>query len=220
MKKVKLVEDVLKANDQIADDNRRTFSGRGITVINFVSSPGAGKTAILERTIDEIEEETKLGVIEGDVYTARDAERLDKKGVPVVLINTEGACHLDANMISQAMEELPLEELELVFIENVGNLVCPAGYDLGEDCKVTVLSLPEGEDKAGKYPAMFKNSELVLINKMDLHGALGVDLERIEKDIGEVAPQADILRVSAETGEGFDEWLRWLKERRESKKKE
>jgi len=215
MVKVKLVTDVLKANDALAETNRRLFAERAILVVNLVSSPGSGKTAILERTLLDLTGDLEMAVIEGDIYTSRDAERIEQTGVPVVQINTGGGCHLDASMIQRGLqtltEEVDIDRLQLLFVENVGNLVCPAGFDLGEDFKVTVLSTTEGDDKPAKYPAMFKKSGAVLVNKIDLLDALGVSLEAIDRELAEVAPQAEIMHVSAKTGEGFGSWTRWLK---------
>lgn len=163
---IKVIKNILKANEDLAGQNRNRFDELGLFVLNLISSPGAGKTTILEKTIEKLKSKIKLGVIEGDLMTTRDAERILSQGVPVVQINTQGGCHLDANMISKAMNELPLESLQLLIIENVGNLVCPAAYDLGEHTKVAVLSVSEGDDKPLKYPKIFQEAPVCILNKM------------------------------------------------------
>ncbi len=208
-KRVNLATSVLAANDSLAQENRDIF--KDMLVVNLVSSPGSGKTSILERSLLELRDEFSLAVIEGDVFTDRDAQRIKKTGVSVIQINTGGACHLDAKMIRKGVDQLDLDGVDLLFIENVGNLVCPAGFDLGEDFKVTVLSTTEGDDKPAKYPAMFKKSAAVLVNKVDLKEALEIDLKALDAELFEVSPQATVFHVSAKTGEGFAGWLDWLK---------
>lgn len=208
--KVKLTTRILDANDRIAEENKKMFKEAGVYVINLMSSPGAGKTTLLEKTIAAIKDRVKVGVIEGDITGTNDAERIDKLGVPVVQINTEGACHLDANMIADAAKELPLKELDLVFIENVGNLVCPAEFKVGEDMKVMILSLTEGDDKPLKYPLMFQESSALIINKIDLKDFLDVSIEKIKKDSLSLNPKLKIFEVSCKTGQGIDEWTSWL----------
>lgn len=215
-KRVNLAKNVLDANDSLALENREAF--KGMLVVNLVSSPGSGKTSILERSLLELKDEFSLAVIEGDVFTDRDAQRIQKTGVPVIQINTGGACHLDASMVMKGFNQLDLEGVDILFVENVGNLVCPAGFDLGEDFKVTVLSTTEGDDKPAKYPAMFKKSAAVLVNKIDLTEALEIDLEALDSELFEVSPQATVFHVSAKTGEGFAGWLGWL--RQETTKKQ
>ncbi len=208
--KIKVTTKILDANDRIAEENRKIFEEAGVYVVNLMSSPGAGKTSLLEKTIESIKDKVKVGVIEGDITGTNDAERIDKLGVPVVQINTEGACHLDANMIAEAAKELPLKDLDILFIENVGNLVCPAEFKVGEDIKVMVLSLTEGDDKPLKYPLMFQESSVLLINKIDLKDLLDVSIEKIKKDAQFLNPKIKIFEISCKTGQGIEEWTNWL----------
>lgn len=208
--KIKLTTKILDANDRIAEENKKMFKDAGVFVINLMSSPGAGKTSLLEKTIQRIKDKVKVGVIEGDITGTNDAERIEKLGIPVVQINTEGACHLDANMIADAARELPLNELDIVFIENVGNLVCPAEFKVGEDMKVMILSLTEGDDKPMKYPLMFQESSVLILNKIDLKDYLEVDINKIKKDALTLNPKLKIFEVSCKTGQGIDEWSDWL----------
>jgi hydrogenase nickel incorporation protein HypB len=209
--KLKLANKILTANERIAEGNRKFFDDRGIFVINLISSPGAGKTTLLETTIKAIGGQVKLGVIEGDIMGTDDAERIDRLGVPVVQINTGGACHLDASMISDVLGELPLDTTRLLFIENVGNLVCPAEFKLGEDIKVAILSLTEGHDKPLKYPVIFQESKALLISKIDLKPVLDVDVEKIKRDARSLNPSIEIFEVSSKTGEGIEQWVKWIK---------
>lgn len=210
--KVKIVSRILEANDRIAQENRKVFDGAGVFVINLMSAPGAGKTTLLERTLGDIAG-LRVGVIEGDIAGTDDAERIEKFGVPVVQINTGGACHLDANMINEVLTELPLPELDLVFIENVGNLVCPAEFKVGEDIKIMLLSITEGHDKPLKYPLMFKESSALILNKMDLAPYTNVDVSKIEKDALSLNPEITIFKVSCRTGDGIRDWIEWLREK-------
>lgn len=210
--KVKLVQDVLKSNYTIAQENREIFDAYGILAVNLMSSPGSGKTTILERTIDYLKDYLSIGVIEGDVYTSKDAERIEKKGIPVVQINTSGGCHLTASMISGTFDKLPIKELDLLIIENVGNLVCPAEYDLGEAMKVTVLSITEGNDKPAKYPSMFRKSQAVIANKTDLLPYTDFNMSEFSQDIRSINPDTLIFPMSARVGEGIKEWCHWLKQ--------
>lgn len=216
--KINLVEDVLKSNYTLAQENRKIFDEYGILVINLMSSPGSGKTSILERTIDHLRDRMAVGVIEGDVYTTMDAERIEKKGIPVVQINTSGGCHLNARMISSTFDRLPLHELDLLIIENVGNLVCPAEYDLGEAMKVTVLSITEGNDKPAKYPGMFRKSQVVIANKIDLLPYTDFDMSAFIRDVNGINHDAKIFPMSARKGEGVREWCDWLKQQVRGKK--
>jgi len=209
--KLKLANKILTANERIAEGNRKSFDDRGIFVINLISSPGAGKTTLLETTIRDLGDEVNLGVIEGDIMGTDDAERIDRLGVPVVQINTGGACHLDASMISDVLDELPLDSIRLLFIENVGNLVCPAEFKLGEDIKVVILSLTEGHDKPLKYPIIFQESKALLISKIDLKPFLDVDVEKIKRDARSLNPSLEIFEVSSKTGEGIQQWAKWIK---------
>ncbi len=202
---------VLEKNDQIANRNRQFFKERGIFVLNFVSSPGAGKTSILEKTFQELRGAMRIAVIEGDVQTDLDAQRVAHYGVPVVQIVTLGGCHLEANLVQDAMKNLDLTGVDLLFIENVGNLVCPASYDLGEQAKVAVLSTTEGDDKPLKYPAMFRNSSVLIINKTDLVPYVNCDLNRLRSNALQINPKLMIFEMSCFTGAGVPEWCNWLK---------
>ncbi len=218
MVKVRLAAPVLQQNEEVARENRTFFQKHGIFVLNLMSSPGSGKTSTLERTIEHLAGSLKLGVIEGDIYTTRDAERIEAYGVPVVQINTAGACHLDARMIRPALEDFDFGELDLLIIENVGNLVCPAEFDLGEDARAVVLSVAEGNDKPLKYPLIFRQAQAVLINKIDLLPYTDCDLSLLEKDIRAINPDLEIFRISARENTGFSPWLSWLKEQVKIKK--
>jgi hydrogenase nickel incorporation protein HypB len=212
--KVKVVEDALDANNTIARANRREFDRHGVTVVNLMSAPGSGKTSVLERVVDELGG-VRIGVLEGDVQGSLDADRLAHRHIPVVQLNTGhgfgGECHLDANMVSTALDDLPLADLDLLVIENVGNLVCPAEFRVGEDIRVMVCSITEGEDKPLKYPLMFRACELVLINKIDLLEHLDYDLDRLMYYLDSVHPGVQRMLVSARTGEGIDAFGQWLR---------
>jgi len=213
--KVKIVEEALDANNTIARANREDFDRHGVRVVNFMSAPGAGKTTLLERVAGDLPG-VRVGVLEGDVQGSMDADRLASLHVPVTQLNTDpgfgGECHLDANMVRSAMHELPLDEIDLLVIENVGNLVCPAEFRVGEDVRVMVASVTEGEDKPLKYPLMFRTCDLVLINKLDLLPHLDVEVDRLLHNLDAVHPDVERLLVSARTGEGVDEWRTWLTE--------
>ncbi|MEN6351663.1 MAG: hydrogenase nickel incorporation protein HypB [Syntrophomonas sp.] len=210
MVQVKLESNILGANDLLARKNRNLFNKNGILTVNIMSSPGAGKTTILERTIETLAAQIKIGVIEGDLYTDQDAQRIEKKGVQVIQINTEGTCHLDAGMVGKAFEKLSATDLELIFIENVGNLVCPAEFDLGEDFKLVVTSTTEGNDKLLKYPLIFHEAKAVLLNKVDLLPYTDFSLEKFKVDLAQVNPHAREFLVSGRTGEGIKIWTDWL----------
>lgn len=210
---VKILEDVMLANDQIAKGNKELFSEKNMFVINLMSSPGSGKTTLLEKTFNM--SDLKFGVIEGDVKTSLDGDRIAKHNVPVVQIHTElfgGACHLDANMVKKAWNAFPQkDDVDVLFIENIGNLVCPAGRSLGEDKNVVVLSVTEGEDKPAKYPLIFRLAHVLIINKIDLLPHLDIDVNEIIKNAKAINPSVEIIEVSAKTGEGMDKWVEWLK---------
>ncbi len=213
--KVRVVEDALDANNTIARANRDDFDREGVTVVNLMSAPGAGKTSLLEAAFRAgVADELRVGVLEGDVKGSFDADRLAHLHVPVTQLNTGGGfggeCHLDANMVRSALPEVPLADLDLLVIENVGNLVCPAEFRVGEDVKAMVCSVTEGEDKPLKYPLMFRSCELVVINKIDLLPHLDYDLEAFQANLERVNPDARQLLVSARGGEGVEEWCRWL----------
>ncbi len=208
--KVKVVTRILEANDRIAEQNRKRFKDAGLFVINLMGAPGAGKTSLLERTIRELRSRVRVGVIEGDIVGTDDAERIGSLGVPVVQINTGGACHLDANMISEVLDDLPLRDLDLLIIENVGNLVCPAEFKVGEDMKMMVLSVAEGHDKPLKYPLMFRESSALALNKIDLLPYMNTDMNKVRNDSLALNPALKIFEVSCATGAGIDTWVTWL----------
>ena len=201
---------VLENNDDIARKNREIFTERGVFVLNLVSSPGSGKTSILEKTFQALRGTMKIAVIEGDVQTDLDAQRVAAYGVPVVQIVTMGGCHLDAGLVRDAVKELDIEQTELLFIENVGNLVCPSGYDLGEAMKVAVLSTTEGDDKPLKYPAMFRNASVLIINKIDLIPYVNCNLDELKGNALKINQSLKIFEISCTTGEGISEWRDWL----------
>jgi hydrogenase nickel incorporation protein HypB len=212
--RVRVVQGVLDANDTIARSNREDFERHGGTVVNLMSAPGAGKTSLLERVVRDLDG-VRVGVLEGDVQGSLDADRLASLHVPVTQLNTDpgfgGECHLDANMVRSALPSIPLDELDLLVIENVGNLVCPAEFRVGEHRRVMVSSVTEGEDKPLKYPLMFRACELVLVNKIDLLPHLDFDLDKFLYHLDAVHPEVARLHVSARTGEGIDEWRDWLR---------
>lgn len=218
MVKVRIAAPVLQENSAAAAENRSLFQELGLFVVNLMSSPGSGKTSILERTLSHLPADLKVGVIEGDIYTTKDAERVAAHGVPVVQINTAGACHLDARMVKAALEDLPLKELDLLLVENVGNLICPAEFDLGEDARVVVLSVTEGADKPLKYPLVFRLAAVALVNKTDLLPYTDCDLDALCWDLRVVNPELTIFPVSARLDTGFAPWVKWLRERVRIKK--
>lgn len=209
-RQIQVVERILSANDRVAADSRARLHQHGITAVNIMSSPGAGKTTLLLSTIRAMGETWKIGVIEGDVASQVDADKIAEAGVPVVQINTGGGCHLDAPMVQQALEALPLTEIRLLFIENVGNLICPAGFDLGQHYNVALLSVPEGHDKPYKYPGMFEFVDLVLVTKTDLLPYMDFDLAEFRRLVQGLNPRAPILPLSARTNEGMEAWYTWL----------
>ncbi len=211
--KVRVAEDALDANDTIARANRDDFDRASVSVVNLMSAPGAGKTSLLERALEGLSG-IRAGVLEGDVQGSVDADRIASLHVPVTQLNTDptfgGECHLDANMVRSAIPSLPLDEIDMLVIENVGNLVCPAEFRVGEDARVMVASIAEGEDKPLKYPLMFRTCELVLINKMDLLPHLDFDLDRFLYNLDAVHPDVERMQLSARTGQGVDQWREWL----------
>ncbi len=208
--KIPVVRDILQANERLAAANRQRFDEAGIFVVNLMSSPGAGKTSLLEKTIEGLSGKLKMAVIEGDIQSSYDAERIQRKGVQAVQINTDGGCHLDGNMIQIAMESLDLDGLDLLVIENVGNLVCPAEFNLGEHHKIMILSVAEGDDKPLKYPLMFQLSSVLLINKTDLLPYLDCNLETIRERARQLNAQQEVFEISCKTGEGLSAWYGWL----------
>jgi hydrogenase nickel incorporation protein HypB len=208
--KISVVRNILEANDRIAQQNRDLFNENGLLVMNLMSSPGAGKTSLLEKTISTLKEDFKIGIIEGDIQSSQDAERIAKTGVPVVQINTGSACHLDANMIRDTFAEFSFNELDLLVVENVGNLVCPAEFKVGEDFKVMILSVTEGDDKPAKYPLMFHESSVLLVNKIDLLPYVDCSVEKIREEALKINPDLTIFQVSCKTGEGLEAWFEWV----------
>ena len=208
--KIALNTNVLTNNNMAAQFNRDLFQDSKTLVINMMSSPGAGKTTLLEETVKALSGKYRIGVIEGDLATEKDADRIRQHGAKAVQINTHGGCHLDARMIAATLPEFDLDEFDILFIENVGNLVCPSGYDLGQHHKIAVLSVPEGNDKIPKYPQMFMRTELVLLNKVDLLPYLDFDVEMAIEDLKGINPESNLVQVSARTQQGIDEWYLWI----------
>jgi hydrogenase nickel incorporation protein HypB len=215
MERVQLERKVLSENDRLAAELRQRFRSNGILCVNLISAPGSGKTALLERTLASFRSNARVAVLTGDIQTDNDAARLRRFGFPVRQITTGGTCHLDARMIDRALEGWPLDSLDILFIENVGNLVCPSSYDLGESAKIVLLSVTEGEDKPLKYPSIFLKSALLLITKVDLLPHLSLDVNAAEENARRVHPGMEILCVSSTSGTGIDEWVAWLGRRRE-----
>jgi hydrogenase nickel incorporation protein HypB len=210
MAKIDVERKIQDENDRTAQGNRRIFSDAGVFVFNIISSPGSGKTTLLEATLDRLADKMNIVVIEGDISTERDMDRVRARGASGVQINTGGGCHLSSSMVAGALEGLDLSSAELVFIENVGNLVCPATYDLGEDVRMVILSTTEGDDKPMKYPAIFHEATLAVINKVDLLPHLTYDVDKVKNEIRVLNPDAEILELSALTGEGMDAWIEWI----------
>jgi len=208
---------VLEKNDEVARQNRELFGDHGIFVLNMVSSPGAGKTSILERTLEELRDKLRIAVIEGDVQTDLDARRIAKYNVPAVQIVTRGGCHLEANLIKEAIGSLKIDTIDLLIIENVGNLVCPSNYDLGEAMKIVVASTTEGDDKPLKYPAMFRNSSVLIINKIDLLPYLPCDLAALKDNALKINPSLTVFEISCTTKQGITAWCEWLLENAQQK---
>jgi len=208
---IEVLQGLLHANDHQARHNREHFERHSVLAINLMSSPGAGKTALLEATIDLLGEDVRIAVVEGDLETENDAKRIREKGVPAVQISTGSACHLDAHMVHTALHQIDLDDIDLLFIENVGNLVCPASFDLGQHLNVTLLSTPEGDDKPGKYPVMFRAADMVLISKADLLEVLDdFDPETARKYLRQLASTAPLIEVSSKSGSGMPDWLDWI----------
>jgi len=212
MERVSVKTNVLKLNQELAAENRRVFADAGVTVLNLMSAPGAGKTTLLEATIRALRDRYRLAVIEGDLRTDLDAQRIRALGTRSHQITTGTVCHLDARMIARALAQFPVQGLDLLVIENVGNLICPASYDLGECRRVVISSVAEGADKPKKYPVMFHKADVVILNKTDLASASGVDLCELETNIREVNPSATVIPVSCKTGVGLDVWFAWLRD--------
>jgi hydrogenase nickel incorporation protein HypB len=210
MKKINFEKKILSENEKISIENNFFLAQKNIVCLNMISSPGSGKTTILARTISQLKNKIKIGIIEGDIQTDIDAQRISQTGAPVIQINTEGACHLSAAQVSRGLKNLPSDDLDLIIIENVGNLVCPSAFELGETGKVVVLSVAEGDDKPAKYPAIFAKSKAMLINKIDLLGHVDFDVEKAKADASRLNKNLNIFPISARTGEGMAAWNEWL----------
>jgi hydrogenase nickel incorporation protein HypB len=207
---IKVLKDILSANDQIAQENRQLLDSNGVFTVNVMSSPGAGKTSLILETIRRLKGAVQIGVIEGDISSSIDAETIGKEGVPVIQINTGGECHLDASMTYRALSNLPLQDIELLFIENVGNLICTAEFAIGAHKNLVISSTPEGFDKPLKYPLMFTVADIVLINKIDLLPHVNFDTDAYKKTVKNLNESVEIFEVSCTTGQGIDRWLSWL----------
>ena len=218
MSRVDIEKKIQSENDRVAEENRRVFTDAGVFVLNIISSPGSGKTTLLEATLDRLADKMNIVVIEGDISTERDMDRVRARGASGVQINTGGGCHLSSGMVAKALTDLDLSSAEIVFIENVGNLVCPSTYDLGEDVRMVLLSTTEGDDKPMKYPAIFHEASLAILNEIDLLPHLTYDVEKVEKEIRVLNPDSEILRLSATTGEGMDAWIEWIMAKLREKK--
>ncbi len=216
--KIPVIRNVLEANDRIAEGLKKLFDARGILCLNLMSSPGAGKTALLERTLTDLKDEFKMAVVEGDLQTDNDARRVAATGAQAVQVNTEGGCHLDSSMVQDAVNELDLEGLDILFVENVGNLVCPAEFSVGEDYKVTLLSVAEGDDKPEKYPLMFHISAVMVLNKIDLLPYVDFDMDRAKGHATRLNKDIKVFPLSCRTGENMQAWYDWLREMRTLKK--
>ena len=211
---VAVVEEILSANDRIARENRNLLDEHGVLAVNVMASPGAGKTSLILRTIEALRDGLRLGVIEGDVAGHVDADKVAETGTPVVQINTGGGCHLDAPQIQVALQQLPLDEIDLLLVENVGNLVCPTGWDLGEHVQMMISNVPEGHDKPIKYPGMFAVVDAIVLNKIDLMPYVDFDLEAFRTAVWALNADAPLFEVSCKTGEGLEAWVEWLRQQR------
>ncbi len=220
--KINVVKNVLEANDTVAADNRNKMNSAGILAVNIISAPGSGKTSLLEKTIPMMGEESKSknsAVIVGDLQTTRDAERLSDAAAQITQVNTEGGCHLSAAQVGKALDVMDMKGLSFIFIENVGNMVCPTGFDLGEHVRVAMLSTTEGDDKVAKYNTLFQPADVILLNKVDLIDMLDYDKSRVYDDIARINTRAEIIEISAKTGQGLDEWVNWLRSAAAGEKK-
>lgn len=210
---IKIMKNILDRNQNKAEEVRSLLRNKNVMMVNIISSPGAGKTTLLERTCETLSSGIRIGVIEGDVTTDRDAKRLEKYNIPIVSINTEGGCHLDSHSIWKALEHFDLDHLDLLFVENVGNLICPSQFDLGEAFKLAVVSTAEGDDKPAKYPMLFSGARAVILNKTDILPYTNFHIASFRADMAEINPRIKIFMTSAVHGEGIREWLEWLKQR-------
>ncbi len=207
---IKVLKDILNANNQIAEQNRQILTSKQIMAINLMSSPGSGKTTLIMRTVEQLKGRARVAVIEGDVSSSIDAEKLGQAGVTAVQINTGGGCHLDASMVNSALANLPLDDIDILFIENVGNLICPGGFDLGEYLKVVILSTPEGDDKPHKYPLLFSQANALVVNKTDLLPHVGFDMEAFARVFQGLNQRATLFKVAGITGDGIEDWGEWV----------
>jgi hydrogenase nickel incorporation protein HypB len=210
---IRVMQNVLQANEKKAAEIRTLLKRKKVFMVNLISSPGSGKTTLLERTLPILKEKYRIAVIEGDVETDRDAKRLDNYGIPIALINTSGACHLESVSIEKAFSGLDLDNLDLIFVENVGNLVCPAEFDIGENVKVAILSTPEGDDKPIKYPLLFRETSLVILNKIDLLEYVNFSLPSFHADLNNLHASLEVIEISCKSGAGIDQWINWLTKR-------
>lgn len=208
---VKVLKNILSANDLMAEENRKLFAGKGIFSLNVMASPGSGKTTLIMETIKRLKNDVSIGVIEGDTAGSLDAERIGKENVPVVQINTGGGCHLEAQMVNSAAKAMPLDNIKLLIVENVGNLICPGEFELGVSKKVVLMSTPEGDNKPYKYPLMFKIADVVIVSKTDLMPYVNFNLSEFTRAVKSINDKAEIIPLSAQTGQGFDKWVEWLK---------
>jgi len=215
--KINVIENVLQANDAVARENRRRLDAVGVLAINLMSAPGSGKTSLLEKTIPALTPSQPCAVLVGDLQTTRDAERLAGMAAQVTQINTGSGCHLTAAQVSAGLDSLKLKGLDFLFIENVGNMVCPAAFDLGEHLRVALLSVPEGDDKVAKYPTLFQPADAILLTKVDLIGVLDFQRQRVYEDLSRINARAPLIELSAKTGLGLDRWLTWLREQRQAR---
>jgi hydrogenase nickel incorporation protein HypB len=209
---IKIMKNILDRNQDKANEVRSILIGKRVTMVNIISSPGAGKTTLLERTCERLSSRLRMGVIEGDITTDRDAQRLKKYNIPIVVINTEGGCHLDSHSISKVLDSFDLDNLDVIFVENVGNLVCPSHFDLGESFKLAVVSTAEGDDKPGKYPMLFREAKAVLLNKTDLIPYTNFSFRNFKEDLDKINPQIPLFEVSCTKGEGLENWFRWIED--------
>ena len=209
--KINVIKSVLEAGEKVADENRRRMDAAGVVSINLMSSPGSGKTTLLEKTIPALGDELACAVMVGDLQTTRDAERIGPLGIPVTQINTGGGCHLSASQVAKGLDGLDIDKLDLMFIENVGNMVCPAAFDLGEHLRVVLLSVPEGDDKVAKYPTLFNSADVILLTKIELLGVLDFSIDKVRDDLSRINTRAPFIELSAKAGDGMDEWLDWLR---------
>lgn len=207
---IKIMKNILDRNQELASSVRELLVQKRLPMVNMISSPGAGKTTLLERICEALGEKSRIGIIEGDITTDRDAQRLKKFNIPIVVINTEGGCHLDSHSISKVLDNFELDKLDVLIVENVGNLICPSHFDLGETFKMAVVSVPEGDDKPGKYPMAFRESEAVILNKTDLIPYTNFSLARFEQDLRKINSNVPLFKISCMTGDGVDEFLNWL----------